>query len=254
MFSNLKAFWKQINHEQRKVICMTAATDDNNDKGVERQAIEAIGFKVYTNSNPKDYKEPVINQEIDLSDFGRVMELIQKQRETRGVLVYANGDVLKELQKQEDFEDVTPDTSDKELRSMGEKKGNSYRVKLISKQYGIRGLDYRSFDNNLGICLIVLSSCMSQREYLQLLQRVGRYNEQCHRILNNKIAKVDTKAYNTFVGKVKAELNLIKSEQSIEDDGTHKIEPAGNERFEKREMQNNEQNKILQELRDNKKE
>jgi hypothetical protein len=166
MFSNLKAFWKQINHEQRKVICMTAASDDNYDKGVERQAIEAIGFKVYTNSNPNDYKEPVINQEIDLSDFGKVMELIQKQRETRSVLVYANGDVLKELEKQEDFEVVTVDTSDEELRSMGKKKNNKFRVKLISKLYGIRGLDYRSIENALGICLIVLSSCMSWREWL----------------------------------------------------------------------------------------
>ena len=44
MFKNLRAFWQMINHSERKVICMTAASDDNYAKGVERQAIEAMGF------------------------------------------------------------------------------------------------------------------------------------------------------------------------------------------------------------------
>jgi len=35
MFKNLKTFWKQINHEDRKVICLTAAADDKYEKGVE---------------------------------------------------------------------------------------------------------------------------------------------------------------------------------------------------------------------------
>jgi hypothetical protein len=75
--------------------------------------------------------------------------------------VYACGGVLETLKKEDDFDVVTIDTSDKELRSMGEKKDNKFCVKLISKLYGIRGLDYRSLENALGICLIVLSSCMS---------------------------------------------------------------------------------------------
>ena len=124
---------------------MTAASDDNYAKGVERQALDTIGFKVYRNSHPQDHKEPTIHSEIDLSDFSKVMDVIKKQRETRGVLVYANDDTLKELKKQEGFEVVTVDTSDEELRSMGLKKDGKFRVKLISKFYGIRGLDYRSF-------------------------------------------------------------------------------------------------------------
>ena len=70
---------------------------------------------------------------------------------------------------------------------MGLKKDNKYRVKLISKSYGSRGLDYRSVENKLGICLIVLSSSASEREWLQLLNRVGRYNEECLRIFNSKV-------------------------------------------------------------------
>ena len=78
---------------------------------------------------------------------------------------------------------------------MGKKVGNRYPVKLIRRKYGIRGLDYRAPGNPLGICLIILSSCRSERQFLQLLKRVGRYDEDCHRILNSKIDKVDRKAY-----------------------------------------------------------
>ena len=135
----------------------------------------------------RDHKPPIVHQEVDLSDFGKVMEVIKKQRENQGVLVYANGQVFEELKKVEDFEVVTQETSDEELRSMGLKKDNKYRVKLISKSYGSRGLDYRSVENQLGICLIVLSSSASEREWLQLLNRVGRYKEECLRIFNSKV-------------------------------------------------------------------
>ena len=92
--------------------------------------------------------------------------MINKQRDKRGVLVYACGEMFKDLELQEDFKVVTPETSDEELRSMGVKKDSVYPVKLISNKYGIRGLDYRSRGNALGICLIVLSPCMSEREWL----------------------------------------------------------------------------------------
>ena len=174
------------------------------------------------------------------------MDVIQKQRETRGVLVYANGEVLEELKKVGDFEVVAVETSDGELRSMGLKKDNKYRVKLISKDYGDRGLDYRSIENLLGICLIVLSPCMSEREWLQLLNRVGRYDEQCFRIVNSKIEKVDEAAYMKFVGKVKHDLNKIKEENSpSEDDGLPLIKPKGNDRFEERQMKLAEQDELL---------
>ena len=55
----------------------------------------------------------------------------------------------------------------------------------------------------------MLSSSPSEREWLQLLNRVGRYNEECLRIVNSKVEKVDQAAYIQFVGKVKADLNKI---------------------------------------------
>ena len=95
---------------------MTAASDDKYEKGVERQAIKAMGFKVYKNSSLRDHKPPTIHQEIDLSDINKVMEVIKMQRESRGVLVYANGEVLEALKQEKDFEAVTEKTSDEELR------------------------------------------------------------------------------------------------------------------------------------------
>jgi hypothetical protein len=60
---------------------------------------------------------------------------------------------------------------------------------------------------------------------------VGRYNEDCFRIKNSKIEKVDKDAYTKFVGKIKADLKFIKGNKSSEDDGTV-VEPAKfNDRF-----------------------
>ena len=61
MFRNLRTFWQQINQETRKVICLTAASDDNYEKGIERNAIKTIGFEVYKNSELKDHKPPQIH-------------------------------------------------------------------------------------------------------------------------------------------------------------------------------------------------
>jgi hypothetical protein len=63
---------------------------------------------------------------------------------------------------------------------------------------------------------------------------VGRYNEECIRIVNSKIDRVDKDAYTKFVGKVKADLKFIKGSNSEEADGSV-IEPAKfNDRFEER--------------------
>lgn len=104
--------------------------------------------------------------EVDLSVAAKVIQMIDEQRLKRGVLVYANDENIANLEIIEDYVLVTEDTPDEELRQMGKKVNNQYPVKLISKKYGLRGLDYRAFGNSLGICLIILASCASDREFL----------------------------------------------------------------------------------------
>ena len=150
---------------------------------------------------------------------------------------------------------MTQETSDEELRSMGLRKNSKYRVKLISKGYGSRALDYRSFENPLGICLIVLSSSASEREWLQLLNRVGRYKEECLRIVNSKVEKVDEATYVKFVGRVKADLNkILEEKEPDQDDGSPVIKPKGNPRFEENQMQLDEQVEMLKQIEEKKKE
>ena len=73
-----------------------------------------------------------------------------------------------------------------------DRKGNDgYPVYLINEEYGIRGLDYRSETNRLGICLLVVSPFSDRRSRIQGLNRVGRYNEKCFRIQNEKAALID---------------------------------------------------------------
>lgn len=166
MFRNLKTFWKKINKEDRSVVCLTAASDDKYKGGVEEQALMTMGFKVYRNSRLVDFKKPQIHQIDDVSDSNKLMDMIEKQRVSRGVLVYVDDKIMNDLLVMEDYKQVTEDTPDAELRAMGKKMNSRYPVWLIGKKYGMRGLDYRAVGNPLGICLIIQTSCDSVREFV----------------------------------------------------------------------------------------
>lgn len=77
---------------------------------------------------------------------------------------------------------------------------------------------------------------------------MGRYNEECLRIVNSKVDKVDNDAYIKFVGKVKADLKLIKGSKSEEDDGTVAAPDKFNDWYEMRERKNHEQHQMLRGL------
>jgi len=94
--------------------------------------------------------------------------MIEEQRVNRGVLVYVDDQMMSGLEFMDDFKVVTEETPDAELRSMGKKVAGKYPVLLIGKKYGKRGLDYRAFGNVSGICLIIQTTCDSEREFIQL--------------------------------------------------------------------------------------
>ena len=54
-------------------------------------------------------------------------------------------------------------------------------VVLITDPLLARGIDYRAAPRTRGIALLVMSACKSERAYVQLLGRVGRYREPCLR-------------------------------------------------------------------------
>ena len=75
-----------------------------------------------------------------------------------------------------------------------DRKGNDgYPVYLINEEYGIRGLDYRSARNSLGICMLIVSPFSDRRSRIQGLKRVGRYDDACYRIQNEKVPLIDEK-------------------------------------------------------------
>ena len=56
-------------------------------------------------------------------------------------------------------------------------------VVLISDPDFARGIDYRASEGTRGLALLVMSACKSERAYVQLLGRVGRYKEPCERFV-----------------------------------------------------------------------
>ena len=230
MFKNLKTFWNKINKEDRSVVCLTAAADDNWKGGVEEQALKTMGFKVYRNSRLVDLKTPQIHQLADVSDSNKLIEMIGQQRLKRGVLVYVDDTMMSEISVVEDYKVVSEDTPDEDLRAMDKKMYNQYPVFLIGKRYGNRGLDYRAINNRLGICLIIQTSCDSVREFIQLCKRVGRHNEDCHRIICTTIEQVDHKAFIQFTGNITAQLTQIEKDMEDECRSTPVKDPNNNDR------------------------
>ena len=58
-----------------------------------------------------------------------------------------------------------------------------------------RGVDYRAAEGTTGIALLVMSACESERAYIQLLGRVGRYKDPCRRFVWSNLSYViDQKA------------------------------------------------------------
>ena len=58
-----------------------------------------------------------------------------------------------------------------------------------------RGVDYRAAEGTIGIALLVMSACESERAYVQLLGRVGRYKDPCRRFVWSNLSYViDQKA------------------------------------------------------------
>jgi hypothetical protein len=80
-----------------------------------------------------------------------------------------------------------PDTN--ELRNLDAKKGDSYRVLLMSDLFGSRGVDYRAPKN--GICQIIGSSFSGIRKKYQTYKRVGRFGDDCHRIRDTSVTEID---------------------------------------------------------------
>ena len=76
-----------------------------------------------------------------------------------------------------------------------------YPLIVATSSFGLRGDDYRS---HIGITLIVAKSFDHERDAIQAMNRVGRWDEPFRRIVAGDIAIVDSKsafAYSTALNK-----------------------------------------------------
>ena len=73
------------------------------------------------------------------------------------------------------------DTNCKNLERLKQLTSND--VYLITEPELARGVDYRAASGTHGISLLVMSASKSDRAYVQLLGRVGRYGEPCQRFV-----------------------------------------------------------------------
>jgi len=79
---------------------------------------------------------------------------------------------------------------------------------------------------------------------------VGRHDENCFRIINTKIEKVDRNAFIKFTGELKAQIDLINQEKSDSGRTTPVVDPNGNDRGSKREKLMEDQKQELQQAQE----
>ena len=51
MFSDLETFYKKTRADKVIVICLTATPYDGAEDGIQKSAIDALGYKIYKNSD-----------------------------------------------------------------------------------------------------------------------------------------------------------------------------------------------------------
>ena len=137
------------------VICLTATPDDGINDGCERNLMDLMGYRLIRTGDKQDLEAPNINTFFEAKDASDVMDQVAVWKDTRAVLIYANGDLNDKLADEHKVTRVTKDTPEADLRSMDVSKQGYYPVYLISEEYGIRGLDYRAEKNLFGICMII---------------------------------------------------------------------------------------------------
>ena len=91
IFSDLDEFYKKTRSEKVFTICLTATAYEGEEEGLEKSVLDALGYKIYKNSNKKEDFDPVIHETGDLGSLSDYRTMILKESEKCGVLIYANG-------------------------------------------------------------------------------------------------------------------------------------------------------------------
>ena len=185
MLKNLLTFYKATEAPNISVIGLTATAFDKSE-GEEKNALEALDYKIYRTCKDDELALPTINERVKLGTFEKYVTKINEHKMLRGVLVYATGELYEQLSKVPGIAPVKEDTSAEDLCQMNRKipiENNEkkqffvYPVYLANEKYGMRGVNYRG-----SITLIIGAPFGDRRERLQGLHRVGRQGDRCYRI------------------------------------------------------------------------
>ena len=99
--------------------------------------------------------KPLVNESIEIKTVAAYKKLIDDKKKTQAVLIYANQPLFSSLLEIDGIEVVTKDTDKDELNNLDKRKGLYYPVKIISNDYGTRGLNFRAPQSKEGICMII---------------------------------------------------------------------------------------------------
>ena len=61
-------------------ICLTATAYDGSEEGLEKHALDAMGYKVYYNSIKKEDYDPVVHKRIEFGTLEKIRTYINAER------------------------------------------------------------------------------------------------------------------------------------------------------------------------------
>ena len=76
MFRDLDAFYKETKSKNVIVICLTATAYDGTEDGLEQAVINAMDYKIYSNSDKEKNSDPVIHESKAIGSFDEYRRLI----------------------------------------------------------------------------------------------------------------------------------------------------------------------------------
>ena len=91
MFRDLESFYAGTKSEKVFTICLTATAYDGSDEGLHKNALNELGYEVYTNSDKKEDFEPVVHESFFIGELEKYRTIILNESEKCGVLIYATG-------------------------------------------------------------------------------------------------------------------------------------------------------------------
>ena len=179
--------------ENCRCICFTATAGEYESEDIEKDILSDLGFKFLAISADENAKPVLLypKQTLPKLSIEQLMDFLDSKRKQMPVLIWTDEQTATTISQTNSGVGIVDQNTDyKKLRKLDERSDQQHFPLLIVTDGSImRGTDFRSPKH--GICLVVTKPFDNMREAQQALARVGRFGDDCERIITHETKLVD---------------------------------------------------------------